>query len=313
MKKKIISSLVTSTILSLASVVPVSAANVSFTASNSEVTLGSIFTINVEFTAAAWNIHTSTTGSISDCIINQANASDDAMNAPLKFTQTCTPTSTGTVTVYLTGDITDETGVNTNLSDSVSVVVKAALEPEPEPEPEPDPTPTPTPDPEPTPTPDPTPTPTPDPEPEPDPTPTPTPTPDPEPTPTPDPDPTPSNNQQPNYVPPERKPAPSTNTKNRIGEHTLNLPSDSNGNSDASNQEEQKDKTTDEKNKEKVATQGEKKKNETSYRTYDNQVETEEVEAEGGFDVAPIIATSAIVLTGGGATTAFFLLRRKHI
>lgn len=289
MKKKIISSLVTSTILSLVSVVPVSAANVSFTASSSEVTLGGIFTINVEFTAAAWNIHTSTTGSISDCIINQANASDDAMNAPLKFTQTCTPTGTGTITVYLTGDITDETGVNTNLSDSVSVVVKAA------PEPEPDPTPTPTPDPEPTPTPDPTPTPT------------------PEPTPTPDPDPTPSNNQQPNYVPPERKPAPSTNTKNRIGEHTLNLPSDSNGNSDASNQEEQKDKTTDEKNKEKVAAQGGKKKNETSYHTYDDQVETEEVEAESGFDVAPIIATSAVVLTGGGVTTAFFLLRRKHI
>lgn len=87
------------------------AASASLSTSTSSVYVGDRFTVSVHVNAAAWNVHTSVSGPVSGCIINQADASMDAMNTNKTFTATCTATGEGTITVTLYGDVTGDTDI----------------------------------------------------------------------------------------------------------------------------------------------------------------------------------------------------------
>ena len=119
------------------------AASGSLSVSNGSVYVGDSFTVSVNInSAAAWNVHTTASGPVSGCIINQADATADAMDTNKTFTANCTATGEGTITISLSGDVTSASDGNAVLisgTKTVSVVAKPA--------PQPTPTPTPTPQP----------------------------------------------------------------------------------------------------------------------------------------------------------------------
>ena len=83
------------------------AASGSLSTSTGTVYVGDSFTVSVNvFSAAAWNVHTSVLGPVTGCIINQADATADAMDTNKTFNATCTATSEGTITIRLNGDVT---------------------------------------------------------------------------------------------------------------------------------------------------------------------------------------------------------------
>ncbi len=98
----------------------VSAASGSLSASSSSVYVGDSFTVTANvYSAAAWNVHTSASGPVSGCVINQADATADAMDTNKVFTATCTATGEGTITVRLSGDVTSASdGIAVGISGS---------------------------------------------------------------------------------------------------------------------------------------------------------------------------------------------------
>lgn len=120
----------------------VSAASASISTNKTKVEVGDSFTLSVTMKqSAAWNIHATATGPVSNCVINQADASSDASDINKTFSTVCKATKEGTITITLSGDVTSaSTGVATNLSGTtkVEVVKKGTL-----PVSKPDPTPTP--------------------------------------------------------------------------------------------------------------------------------------------------------------------------
>ena len=91
--------------------IDVFAASASLSTSTSSVYVGDRFTVSVNVNAAAWNVHTSVSGPVSGCIVNQADASADAMNTNKTFTATCTAIGEGTITITLYGDVTGDTDI----------------------------------------------------------------------------------------------------------------------------------------------------------------------------------------------------------
>ena len=91
--------------------IDVFAASASLSTSAGSVYVGDRFTVSVNVNAAAWNVHTSVSGPASGCIVNQADASADAMNTNKTFTATCTATGEGTITITLYGDVTGDTDI----------------------------------------------------------------------------------------------------------------------------------------------------------------------------------------------------------
>ena len=91
--------------------IDVFAASASLSTSTGSVYVGDSFTVSVNVNAAAWNVHTSVSGPVSGCIVNQADASADAMNTNKTFTATCTATGEGTITITLYGDVTGDTDI----------------------------------------------------------------------------------------------------------------------------------------------------------------------------------------------------------
>lgn len=98
--------------------------------SASTVYPGQTFTASVTINAAAWNVHSSTTGPVSGCIMNDADSSPTAMNMQKNVSVSCTATGTGTITISLSGDYTTQDGANIALSGSTSVQVVAAPQPQ---------------------------------------------------------------------------------------------------------------------------------------------------------------------------------------
>lgn len=119
------------------------AASGSLSVSSGSVYVGDRFTVTANvISVASWNVHVSASGPVSGCLINQANATDDAQDTNNSFSATCTATGVGTITVTLSGDVTSASDGNAvGISGSRSVIVSTR----------PDPTPTPTPTPAPTP------------------------------------------------------------------------------------------------------------------------------------------------------------------
>lgn len=107
--------------------------------SKTSVYVGDTFTVSVNVSqAAAWNIHVKATGPVSGCIINQADATADALDTNKTFTATCKATSTGTISLLLTGDVTSATnGIAVNVSGNRTVIVTEKPAPTPTPTPKP--------------------------------------------------------------------------------------------------------------------------------------------------------------------------------
>ena len=100
--------------------------------SASTVYPGQTFTASVTINAAAWNVHSSKTGPVSGCIMNDADSSPTAMNMQKTVSVSCTATGTGTITISLSGDYTTQDGANIALSGSTSVQVVAQPAPQPQ-------------------------------------------------------------------------------------------------------------------------------------------------------------------------------------
>lgn len=118
----------------------VNAASANLSVSSNSVYVGDTFTISVNMaSSAAWNIHVSSSGPVSGCIINQADATADALDTNKTFTANCTATSEGVITISLSGDVTsslDGNAVGISGSNTVSVSKKPDV-PTPTPNPQP--------------------------------------------------------------------------------------------------------------------------------------------------------------------------------
>ncbi|MBP3461033.1 MAG: cadherin-like beta sandwich domain-containing protein [Bacilli bacterium] len=92
--------------------------------SSSTVYNGSTFKVGVKLSGvASWEIHVSASGPVSGCSINQADATENAMNGSKTYTAECKTTGTGTIKINLNGNTTDQNGNTVNISGSKSVNV----------------------------------------------------------------------------------------------------------------------------------------------------------------------------------------------
>ena len=99
-------SLITIAVFAFTTNVYAAGANIS---TNSTVYVGDNFTVTANVTAAAaWNIHVNSTGPVSGCSILEADATGNALNANKSFSVTCKATAIGTITITLSGDVTDQ-------------------------------------------------------------------------------------------------------------------------------------------------------------------------------------------------------------
>ena len=101
------------------------AANGNLQVSSGSVYVGDSFTVSANISsAAAWNVHVSANGPVSGCVINQADATADAMDTNKTFSATCTATGEGVITVVLSGDVTSASdGIAVGISGSRAVNV----------------------------------------------------------------------------------------------------------------------------------------------------------------------------------------------
>lgn len=150
MKVKKIIIMIIAIFIVLLTITTVQAASTNITATSYEVNQGQKVTVNISFTAAAWNLTVSGNKIAGDSYASQTSDLSEATTTKNFTMDTSTP---GTYTVTLSGDITDATGTVTQINKSITITVKENV-PTPEPKPEPTPTPAPTPDPTPTPEPE---------------------------------------------------------------------------------------------------------------------------------------------------------------
>lgn len=104
----------------------VSALGFSLSVSNSEVYVGDSFTVSLRVSqVAAWNVHLVSSGPVATCLINQADATLDALDTNKTFTTTCKATGEGVISLSLSGDVTSASDGNAVMvSDSKSVTVR---------------------------------------------------------------------------------------------------------------------------------------------------------------------------------------------
>ncbi len=102
--------------------------NMSVNTTNTHV--GNSFTITVNISSvAAWNIHVNATGPVNDCIINEVNYTDNALNTNKTFSTECVATGEGTITIVLSGDATSETDETIEFSDTKTINVTQSQTP----------------------------------------------------------------------------------------------------------------------------------------------------------------------------------------
>ena len=128
MMKRVRASLIATIILASLSATNAFAASGSLSVSSGSVYVGDSFTATVNVSgAAAWNVHMTSSGPVSDCAINQADATADAADTNKSFSATCKATGTGTITIKLAGDVTsaaDGNAVNVSGSKTVTVATR---------------------------------------------------------------------------------------------------------------------------------------------------------------------------------------------
>lgn len=103
----------------------VSAASGNLSVSSGSVYVGDSFKVTASIRgSAAWNVHVTASGPVSGCVINQADATADAMDTNKTFTATCKATGEGTITIRMSGDVTSASDGNAVvISGSKSVYV----------------------------------------------------------------------------------------------------------------------------------------------------------------------------------------------
>ena len=99
------------------------AASASISANKTTATKGESITINVNCNAAAWNLHLN--GSINDSIVGYNN---NGKNENCSKSFSLNTQNTGTYTINLTGDITDQNETESEINNSVTITV---VEPQP--------------------------------------------------------------------------------------------------------------------------------------------------------------------------------------
>lgn len=122
------------------------AASGSLYVSSSNVNVGDTFIVTASVdNSAAWSVHVSASGPVSGCTINQAGDSGDGSNISRQFTANCTANGVGTITVSLSGDVSQQNEdlsiSKSYLSGSSSISVTEKSEPTPTPNPNPQPNP----------------------------------------------------------------------------------------------------------------------------------------------------------------------------
>lgn len=89
----------------------------------SSVYTGEAFSIKLNSHAASWEYHVKASGAGVSCSINQADVSEDLSEVTKSWATSCTPTSTGSVTITLTGNWTNASGVTSNVTQTIYVNV----------------------------------------------------------------------------------------------------------------------------------------------------------------------------------------------
>ena len=110
--------------------IDVHAASASLSVSSNKVYVGDSFTVFVNINqSAAWNIHVNSSGPVSGCVINDADATKNALNTSKQLSATCTATQEGNINISLSGDVTNAT--DGNYADvSGSAIVNVTLRPQ---------------------------------------------------------------------------------------------------------------------------------------------------------------------------------------
>ena len=103
--------------------------------SRSSLTEGESFTASVAFTSASWEVHVSANGPVTGCYINEADSDTQAADGYRSFQTTCTTTGSGTVTITLTGNYTNEAGNTSYLNETRTITVNAKQVYQPQPQP----------------------------------------------------------------------------------------------------------------------------------------------------------------------------------
>lgn len=96
----------------------------SISTNTSSVYSGDSFTITASINGSAtWNVNVGSSGPVSGCTIRQAGYTDDLSETSKTWSATCNTNGTGTVTITLSGTITNGDGVTTPISGSRTVQV----------------------------------------------------------------------------------------------------------------------------------------------------------------------------------------------
>ena len=109
--------------------IKIHATTATLSVSSNIVEEGEEFTVTVTAdSAAAWNIHLASSGSVEDCTIDEVDVTDDALNTNNTFSTTCTSTGEGEITLELTGDLIgqDDTVATELLQTETVTVLKKA-------------------------------------------------------------------------------------------------------------------------------------------------------------------------------------------
>ena len=108
--------------------IDVYAASGSLSVSTSSVNSGDSFKAIVNVSgAASWNVHVSASGPVSGCSINEAGDTGDESNQNKTFEANCTATGEGTITISLSGDVSEALPnhdiINSSISGTKTVTV----------------------------------------------------------------------------------------------------------------------------------------------------------------------------------------------
>jgi len=112
------------------------AATASLSVSSGTVNVGDSFTASINVTASSWDVKLSSSDLATNCTIHEADASPTGYDVSRTFNANCIATGEGTISLTLSGDITNEAEQNITVRDSKSVTVVKKAEPTPTPTPD---------------------------------------------------------------------------------------------------------------------------------------------------------------------------------
>lgn len=92
--------------------------------SDTKVNVGSSFKTTVNLNnVASWEIHVSSSGPVKDCFIDASDSTENGANGSKTYSVTCITTGVGNVNIKLSGNVTNDSFVTADISDSRNVSV----------------------------------------------------------------------------------------------------------------------------------------------------------------------------------------------